>query len=168
MMKKYIGCKMVEAEPCLRVIQRTGDGYTAKTKLMKPEEFVSHYDKAEEGYKVRYADGYESFSPKGVFEAAYIECDDDCNINPQSLIAEEECFVSSDAKLLGAKVGCFKAKLINGDEVFRCKVGLVNEASDEEMLEAVKNEALELIKRKCLFAVLTARNGLDSVPKKGS
>ena len=31
----------------------------------------AHGDKAEDGYKVRYPDGYESWSPKGVFEEAY-------------------------------------------------------------------------------------------------
>lgn len=45
-MKQYIGTKMIEAEP-----DRGGNG--------------------EMGYKVRYADGYESWSPKKVFEKAY-------------------------------------------------------------------------------------------------
>ena len=48
-MKKYIGTKIIEAEPMSR----------------------SHGDKAEDGYKVRYPDGYESWSPKDVFEEAY-------------------------------------------------------------------------------------------------
>ena len=48
-MQKYIGTKIIEAEPMSR----------------------SHGDKAEDGYKVRYPDGYESWSPKDVFEEAY-------------------------------------------------------------------------------------------------
>lgn len=44
-MKQYIGTKLVEAEPAVRNEQ--------------------------DGYKVRYADGYESWSPKDVFEEAY-------------------------------------------------------------------------------------------------
>lgn len=44
-MEKYIGTKMVEAEPAAK----DGQG----------------------GYRVRYADGYESWSPKNVFEEAY-------------------------------------------------------------------------------------------------
>ena len=48
-MQKYIGTKIIEAEPMSR-----GQG-----------------GKAEDGYKVRYPDGYESWSPKGVFEEAY-------------------------------------------------------------------------------------------------
>ena len=167
-MKKYIGCKVVEAEPCIRIIKRGRDGYTPITELVGVDSVIPIDADITHGYKVRYADGYESFSPQAAFESAYIECDNECNINPESLIAKEECSISSDAKLLGAKVGCFKAKLINGDEIFHCKVGLANEVNDEEMLEAVKHGALELIKRKCSFAVFTARNGLDSIPKKGN
>ena len=52
-MKKYIGTKIIEAEPCKA---------WKDTKLHKA---------GEDGYKVRYPDGYESWSPKGVFEEAY-------------------------------------------------------------------------------------------------
>lgn len=48
-MKRYIGTKIIEAEPMSR----------------------AHGDKSEDGYKVRYPDGYESWSPKDVFEEAY-------------------------------------------------------------------------------------------------
>jgi len=48
-MERYIGTKIIEAEPMSR----------------------SRGDKAEDGYKVRYPDGYESWSPKDVFEEAY-------------------------------------------------------------------------------------------------
>ena len=52
-MQKYIGTKIIEAEPC-----KAWKG----TKLHKA---------GEDGYKVRYPDGYESWSPKDVFEEAY-------------------------------------------------------------------------------------------------
>ena len=52
-MQKYIGTKIIEAEPCKA---------WKDTKLHKA---------GEEGYKARYPDGYESWSPKGVFEEAY-------------------------------------------------------------------------------------------------
>ena len=54
-MKKYIGTKIIEAEPCKA---------WKDTKLHKA---------GEDGYKVRYPDGYESWSPKDVFEEAYRE-----------------------------------------------------------------------------------------------
>lgn len=48
-MKAYIGTKVVQAEPCVSGPAR------------------------EEGYKVVYEDGYESWSPKDVFERCYRE-----------------------------------------------------------------------------------------------
>ena len=65
-MKQYIGTKIVEAEPAYRV-----DG-----KVVTPaENRVPCGSEVERGYKVRYADGYESFSPQEVFEEAYRETD---------------------------------------------------------------------------------------------
>jgi hypothetical protein len=54
-MKSYIGTKIIQAEPC---------------KAWK--NFVNH-KAGSDGYKVVYPDGYESWSPKDVFEAAYHE-----------------------------------------------------------------------------------------------
>lgn len=52
---KYIGTKIVEAEPdvCIWKDQKTGDIHI------------------EDGYKITYKDGYVSASPKDVFEEAY-------------------------------------------------------------------------------------------------
>lgn len=52
-MDKYIGTKMVEAEPC--AAWKDAGGHKA----------------GDPGYRVRYEDGYESWSPKDVFEEAY-------------------------------------------------------------------------------------------------
>lgn len=49
-MKQYIGTKIIHAKPADR-------------------------SESEPGYYVRYADGYESWSPKLAFEEAYRECD---------------------------------------------------------------------------------------------
>ena len=48
-MKTYIGTKIIEAVPSIRMASATTEG----------------------GYRVRYPDGYESWSPKAVFEEAY-------------------------------------------------------------------------------------------------
>lgn len=61
-MKKYIGTKMIEAEPVLR---------NMRGELIPINMPVSLDELVEQGYKVRYPDGYESFSPKAVFEEAY-------------------------------------------------------------------------------------------------
>lgn len=64
-MKKYIGTKTVEAEPITlgEFKTRTGRDPYAKCENTLPDDT--------EGYLVRYADGYESWSPKKVFDEAY-------------------------------------------------------------------------------------------------
>ena len=60
-MKQYIGTKVIQAEPAYRV-----DG-----KVFVKANIVPYGYKIEDGYKVVYPDGYESWSPKDVFEASY-------------------------------------------------------------------------------------------------
>ena len=64
-MKQYIGSKIVNAEP-----MRRSDWHESKGWPIPMEEGWDG-----EGYKVRYEDGYESWSPKEVFEAAYRQTD---------------------------------------------------------------------------------------------
>ena len=61
-MKKYIGTKIIEAVPAIR---KGGKVYEEGWPIPKS------MDTTEDGYKVRYPDGYESWSPKDVFEEAY-------------------------------------------------------------------------------------------------
>lgn len=70
-MKSYIGCKKVEARLCTR-------GYFLKLTNKVPQLHKKEY-MDEIGYIVKYKDGYISWSPKDVFERAYMEID----INPQ-------------------------------------------------------------------------------------
>ena len=65
-MKKYIGTKQIEAEPMTR-----GDAWGKH--LLREKPTPENFDDA--GYHVRYKDGYESWSPKEVFEEAY-KCSD--------------------------------------------------------------------------------------------
>lgn len=62
-MKKYIGTKSVEAVP-----MKLGE-YINKRKRNPYKDGVREDD--EQGYLVKYEDGYESWSPKDVFEKAY-------------------------------------------------------------------------------------------------
>lgn len=61
-MKKYIETKMIQATPAIR---KGGKVYLPTDAI--PRTMIP----AEEGYKVVYEDGYESWSPKDVFEKAY-------------------------------------------------------------------------------------------------
>ncbi len=59
MLKKYIGTKIISACPATK-----GECY-------KGPDMMSAEEAATPGYKVVYKDGYESWSPKDVFEEAY-------------------------------------------------------------------------------------------------
>lgn len=63
-MKKYIGTKMIEAREMNR-----GD-YNAYRGWQIPAD----ENPKDEGYLVKYSDGYESWSPKKQFEEAYRDC----------------------------------------------------------------------------------------------
>lgn len=73
-MKKYIGTKMIAAEPATKYWLKCDKSLIVAHDEDKPQIIDSAIG-AEEGYKVRYADGYESWSPKEVFEEAYREVD---------------------------------------------------------------------------------------------
>ena len=61
-METYIGTKIIEAAPAVRKGGKVYDLTWPIPRSMEPEE---------PGYRVRYPDGYESWSPKDVFEEAY-------------------------------------------------------------------------------------------------
>lgn len=63
-MKEYIGTKMIEAEPMDRGAYNKYRGW----------EIPEGENPADEGYLVKYQDGYESWSPKKQFEDAYRDC----------------------------------------------------------------------------------------------
>lgn len=63
-MKKYIGTKMLEAKP-----MNLGDYNKYRGWTIPDNE-----DPLKDGYLVRYADKYESWSPKVVFEESYKDC----------------------------------------------------------------------------------------------
>jgi hypothetical protein len=66
-MKQYIGTKIIEAEPAYRCMD--GQGHITITD--DPSEAFPNFPSVEDGYRVRYTDGYVSWSPKEAFEEAY-------------------------------------------------------------------------------------------------
>lgn len=63
-MKKYIGTKQVEAEP-----MTMGQAY--EKGFLQAGRVPSETEQDKPGYHVKYADGYESWSPAEPFEQAY-------------------------------------------------------------------------------------------------
>jgi len=63
-MKTYIGTKMLEAKPMNR----------GEYNLYRGWDIPGNENPADEGYLVKYQDGYESWSPKEIFEESYRDC----------------------------------------------------------------------------------------------
>lgn len=63
-MKKYIGTKQIEAEP-----MTMGEAY--EKGLLQAGRVPNENEKNNDGYHVKYQDGYESWSPTEPFEKAY-------------------------------------------------------------------------------------------------
>ena len=66
-MKEYIGTKLVRAEPALR-IQSAGGNVVYERLANHPVTMPT--DTVDAGYNVHYPDGYRSWCPQDVFEAA--------------------------------------------------------------------------------------------------
>ena len=94
-MQKFIGTKLIEAEPAERYGQ--------------------------EGYKVLYPDGYESWSPKDVFEKAYLPLTINENLRTNAPSISQEMvdgFIQETwTQTLGDKCTVVRAKLRNGFEI---------------------------------------------------
>ena len=79
-MKQYIGTKIVHAEPAFKLTGIRGDCKVANqvlnaAQLADCKQSGWEFTDQQEGYRVRYEDGYESWSPKEVFEDAYRQTD---------------------------------------------------------------------------------------------
>lgn len=138
-MKKYIGCKMVEATPCVKV---NGEIYDSLPDMdMKAGHII------EDGYKVRYEDGYESFSPKAVFEKAYMQIGDNNTIIAPNIEAFlKEVYVTT----IGDKTTLVKATLANGFIICETSSCVDPANYDEEIgaqicMERIYNKIWELL-----------------------
>ena len=68
--REYIGTKIVQAAPALRI--EDGEG-NVRIELLRDRSITLPTDTVDLGYKVIYPDGYESWCPLDAFEAAYRE-----------------------------------------------------------------------------------------------
>lgn len=137
-MKTYIGTKIVEAVPAIRM---GGKVYDANELIPRSMELV------EEGYKVRYQDGYESFSPKDVFERFYLEL----TVNPElrtkkpsiSQKMVDDFIVAKEVSTLGDKVTIVRATLRNGFELVESSACVSPENYDEKLGAKICMEKIE-------------------------
>lgn len=143
-MRKYIGTKLVEAEPAWRL----------NGKLYTWDALPDGADHAEAGYRVRYPDGYESWSPWAVFEAAYLRVnpDGECKTGAPSVSPGmvEDFIRETWTETLGEKTTVVRAVLRNGFEIVESSSCVSPENYDEAMgrdicLEKIRDRVWELL-----------------------
>lgn len=155
-MKQYIGTKLIEAEPAIRVNEKLVLVDDFNTPIPVPPGAT-----VQDGYKVRYPDGYESWSPRDVFERAYLPL----SINPDRPSVSQEMvdnFIKEwHTDTLGDKTTVVRAVLRNGFEVVETSSCVSPENYDErigqEICESrIKDKVWELLG----FLLQTAVNGV--------
>ena len=156
-MKQYIGTKLIEAEKAYRV-----DGKV----VTLAENKVPCGNEVERGYKVRYADGYESFSPAEVFERAYLplEVNGMLKTAAPSISAEmvERFIDHHETVTMGGKTTVVRAVLKNGFEIVESSSCVSAENYDEKLgeeicMKRIRNKVWELLG----FLLQTAVGGVN-------
>ena len=141
-MLTYIGTKIIQAEPALRI-----DG-----KIYSPDEILPEDTDVEVGYRVRYPDGYESWSPRDVFEAAYMpvlnnpQLKTDAPSVSQQMV--DDFIMETWTTTLGDKTTVVRAMLRNGFEIVESSACVSAENYDETMGHAI---CMKKIKDKVWF-----------------
>lgn len=122
-MKQYIGTKLIEAEPC----PAWKDAGTHRI--------------GDPGYKVRYFDGYESWSPKEVFERAYLPVTVNPNLRTDAPSISQEMVDSFIHEIhtgtMGDKCTVVRAVLRNGFEIVESSACVSAENYDETLGEKI-------------------------------
>jgi hypothetical protein len=149
-MEKYIGTKIIEAEPMEKVDVINENGHT--------------YPTSKAGYKVKYPDGYESWSPKDVFEKAYMKVIPNSSLKTDISISQEmvDNFIKEiHPQTIGEKTTLVRVVLVNGFEIVEASA-CVDKANYDEKIGA--EICLEKIKDKIWFLLgfllQTAINGI--------
>ena len=142
-MDQYIGTKIIEAVPAVRKGGKVYDLTWPIPRSMEPQE---------PGYRVRYQDGYESWSPKDVFERAYLPL----HVNPDlktdrpsvSQKMVDEFITKTEVTTMGEKTTVVRAVLRNGFEIVESSSCVSPENYDEELGAEI---CLEKIRDKVWF-----------------
>lgn len=142
-MRQYIGTKLIQAEPALRI-----DGKTVQPTTWP----VPEGSKAEEGYAVLYPDGYMSWSPKETFEAAYLPLNINTDLKTDAPSVSQEMvdsfILETWTQTLGDKTTVVRAMLKNGFEIVESSACVSAENYDEDMGKEI---CMEKIKDKVWF-----------------
>lgn len=158
-MKKYIGCKLIEAEPAFRL-----DGVIHPISDLELL-YDCEKEKAEIGYKVQYADGYVSWSPKEVFEKSYLQVEDNKDLPSGVSIGQDmvDDFIAYyDVQTMGENTTVVRCVLRNGFTIVESSscVDPANYSVETGMqicLDKIKDKIWELLG----FLLQTAWHGIQ-------
>ena len=155
-MKTYIGTKIIEAVPAIRKGGRVYEEGQPTPKSMDP---------VEEGYKVRYPDGYVSWSPKEAFERAYLALDvnEDLGTSAPSIGAKmvDDFIAETHTQTMGEKTTVVRAVLRNGFEIVEASACVSKENYSEPVgrdicMGKIRDQVWKLLG----FLLQTAVNGV--------
>lgn len=145
-MNKYIGFKIVEAE------------FIPKNQIFEKGKY------GEDGYKVVYPDGYVSWSPKDVFENAYLKVTPNPKLKSDVSISQEmvdEFIKDVQVSTIGDKTTLVRATLVNGFELVESSACVDKTNYDEKIggeicLKKIKDKVWFLLG----FLLQTAKEGI--------
>lgn len=151
-MNKYIGTKLIEAKAM------------NKYNFYMNEKGTDCKDENEEGYKVVYPDGYVSWSPKDVFEKAYLKVDDNpklpsgVSIGPQMV---EDFIKEKHVSTIGDKTTLVRVVLVNDFEIIESSACVDKANYNEEIgAECCMNKVKDKIWMLLGFLLQTAYKGV--------
>lgn len=155
-MRNYIGTKLIQAKPMTRGEYNQYRGWA----------IPADENPADEGYLVKYSDSYVSWSPKDVFEKAYLPMavnerlrTDKPSIGQQMV---DDFIVSAEVQTMGEKCTVVRAVLRNGFEIVESSACVSKENYDETLgaeicMKKIKDKVWFLLG----FLLQTAVNGVD-------
>ena len=147
-MKNYVGIKHLKAKKMSR-----GE-YTQYKDL----GITVNENSADDGYLVKYSDNYESWSPKDVFEKAYMEVSENNTITQKNV---DEFIKNTEISTLSNKTTLVKITLVNGFEIIETS-SCVDEKNYDEKIgsEICINRAKNKIWEYLGFVLQTGINGI--------
>jgi hypothetical protein len=153
-MKKYIGCKLLEAKP-----MTMGDFNTFRGWTIPDDE-----NPEDEGYLVKYPDGYISWSPKQIFEKAYLQVDDNKNLPSGVSIGQDmvDDFIAYyETHTVGEDTTVVRCVLRNGFSIIESSscvdpTNYSEKMGEEICMNKIKDKIWELLG----FLLQTAWNGV--------
>lgn len=152
-MKRYIGVKQVEAKPM------SLGGYNVHRRWIIPAD----EDPERPGYLVKYPDGYESWCPKEIFEAANTMLEADNNTITSMDVGR--MIAKAETTTLGGKTTVVQATLVNGFVITESSSCVDPANYDEKMgAEICMSKILDKVWFLMGFLLQTALCGFNHVP----